>query len=48
MPSIQNVSIPSIGGRLPVAAKLFAGFGAVLLLIAAMGWVSVSRMGDLD
>lgn len=34
--------------RLPIAAKLFAGFGVVLVLIAIVGWVSISRMGSLD
>ena len=34
--------------RIPVAAKLFAGFGVVLVLIAAMGWISITRMSALD
>jgi CHASE3 domain sensor protein len=34
--------------RLNISTKLFAGFGILLLLTAAMGWVSISRMGSLD
>ena len=40
----------SIGSnrRIAVATKLFAGFGAILLLIAAMGWFSITRMASID
>ena len=50
MRSRLNVSIPSVGRdmRLPIGAKLFAGFGIVLLLMTVMGVVSISRMASLD
>ena len=34
--------------RIPVSAKLFAGFGVILLMVAAMGWLSIARMGSID
>ena len=34
--------------RLTIGTKLFAGFGVVVVMIAALGWVSVTRMASLD
>ena len=34
--------------RLTIGTKLFAGFGVVVVMIVALGWVSVTRMASLD
>ena len=34
--------------RLPIAAKLLGGFGIVLALVVALGFVSITRMASLD
>ena len=34
--------------RIPVAAKLLGAFGLVLVLVVALGWVSITRMATLD
>lgn len=34
--------------RIAVATKLFAGFGTVLLMVAVIGWLSITRMASID
>ena len=34
--------------RILVATKLFAGFTVILLMVAAMGWLSITRMASID
>ncbi len=34
--------------RLGIRAKLFAGFGAVLLLLVGVGWLGVAKLGEAD
>jgi len=34
--------------RIPIAAKLLGGFGVVILLVAVLGYVSISRLASID
>ena len=34
--------------RIAVATKLFASFGTVLLMVAVIGWLSITRMASID
>ena len=34
--------------RLNISTKLFAGFGVMLLMVAVMGWLSITRMASID